>query len=403
MFHKLRSKRWRSVGVCAVGCLLLALAPASGADDSNSFVIDDLTFDGNTITFDTTWEGLPWAAPKLFEEADPLRNEYEQLGVHFGGAQGSGGGAVLNKDSNFGVNFNARSGANFLAFNREAAAKDGTAPREPLVIAFDFPVKSVFLYAAGGFVPETFRIDAYNRAGTLVDTNTAAGQDYQKLAVADAAGITRVLVSRVTPAPHVAVTIPEVTGSPGGQVDIPVQVDNRALALGAIQFALKHSDVIAVTDPAQITAGPLLKDGILQSNLATAGTVEVSGATGQGANGPGAVVTIKATIRADAPQGKYPLHLDSAQLADVFGQPFQADMVDGSLTVGPAVACGDLDGAGGPKVTDAVIALRISVNLQTPTASQTQAACGHPINVAFAVLILRAAVGLSGPIPPAGG
>ncbi len=384
----------------AVAVLLLAGTPAARANDANSFVFDDLTFQTTTIDFDHTFDGLPLSAPKVFQEAQPLRDQYASLGVHFGGANGFVGGVILHQDSHFGVN--ARSGTNFLAFNREADTQDQETPSEPLILTFDFPVPAVFLYVSGGFVSQTFRMDGYNRAGAVVDSQTVAAKEFMRLSVAAPDGITRVVVTRLTPQPHTTVTLPTVTGSPGGVVSIPIRVDGGAVNLASAQFTVTLPAVLTVADETKVAAGELLKNGMTQVNLSKPGVVEVTGVSGVATNGPGAVLTLTGSIPANAAPGTYPLQLTAAALGSLNGKPISADRVDGSLIISNTL-CGDLDGNGKVAVTDAVIALRITVHLVTATPAQTQAACGNDINVSLAIKMLRVAVGLLDKITPPGG
>ena len=63
----------------------------------------------DVITFDELG-----TQPAGFFLVEPLRNEY--AGLRFSGPSALDGGAILDQDGNFGIE--ARSGRNFLAFNR---------------------------------------------------------------------------------------------------------------------------------------------------------------------------------------------------------------------------------------------------------------------------------------------
>jgi len=68
-----------------------------------------------------------------FKRARVLREDYAHLGVHF-----QGGGTILGSGSNFGVS--GFSFPNFLAFSQSVYTLDGTVPKGPEIITFEFPV-----------------------------------------------------------------------------------------------------------------------------------------------------------------------------------------------------------------------------------------------------------------------
>ena len=75
-------------------------------------------------------------APCSFRDTTALRERYAASGVHFTGPEQNDGGAILNMCGTFGVN--ARSGENFLAFNRYSSGMlDGGMPADPETIEFD--------------------------------------------------------------------------------------------------------------------------------------------------------------------------------------------------------------------------------------------------------------------------
>ncbi|MGI8601365.1 MAG: hypothetical protein ACR2OZ_00015 [Verrucomicrobiales bacterium] len=148
------------------------------------------------INFDTDAKGLPITAPSGFMDTKHLAELYAVLGVHFSGPRGGNdGGAILNQAGNFGVN--ARSGVNFLAFNRSAEAMmiDGGIPRDPERITFDTLMSDISIFVAGGGTGRTFVMQAFDSNGNLTDTDTILTQSYSQLQVASAAGIRSVTIS----------------------------------------------------------------------------------------------------------------------------------------------------------------------------------------------------------------
>jgi hypothetical protein len=149
-----------------------------------------------TIDFDTLPGGGTITAPADFTQTTHLTTLYAPLGVTFSGPGGNDGGAILNQNGSFGVN--ARSGINFLAFNRLPGGQmlDGGRPLDPETITFATPQSQVSIFASGGHLPNSFRIDAFDAGGALVgsSTGTNAVGAYVQLSVA-ATGIRSVVLT----------------------------------------------------------------------------------------------------------------------------------------------------------------------------------------------------------------
>ncbi len=124
-------------------------------------------------------------APTGFASTAALRAEYAPLGVTFSGPGALDGGAILDDSSNFGVA--ARSGANFLAFNRspDAVMAAGGFPLDPETLTFAAPLSAVSIFASGGSEPTTFRMEAFTAAGAPVTsvTQSSAPADYVQLGI----------------------------------------------------------------------------------------------------------------------------------------------------------------------------------------------------------------------------
>jgi len=151
------------------------------------------------ITFDTDALGNPLIAPPTFVQTTALRDLYAPLGVRFVGPGPLDGPGILDRDSNFGVE--PLSGRNFLAVNRGASFMGGGVPRDPFEILFDVANEFVSLFASGGFNANTFRLDAYDEGGTLVDSDTVATAvgTWGEMRVEAGAGIARVVVTGTGP------------------------------------------------------------------------------------------------------------------------------------------------------------------------------------------------------------
>jgi hypothetical protein len=145
------------------------------------------------INFDVDASGNTIATASLFQNTTPLRDLYAPLGVHFRGPSSTGGGAILNQGSNFGVN--ALSSPNFLAFSRfSAPMQNGGAPNDPETILFDTPVSNVSIFAAGGFNADTFLLEAFDAASNLVGSATLTTRQFAQLSVVGS-GIARVVLT----------------------------------------------------------------------------------------------------------------------------------------------------------------------------------------------------------------
>lgn len=130
------------------------------------------------------------SAPELFIQTTALRELYASGGVHFSGPAALDGGAIINKDGNFGVN--PLSGDNFLAFSRSNTAilAGGGRPIDPLIITFDFPLAEVSIWASGGRTTDTFTMSAYNNSDDLIAFTTLDTQNWGELKIFGAVAVT---------------------------------------------------------------------------------------------------------------------------------------------------------------------------------------------------------------------
>ncbi len=133
-------------------------------------------------------------APCSFEDTGPLRDLFADQGIHFEGPDSLDGGGILDQCGNFGID--ARSGTNFLAFNRRSGYPNGGEPIDPELVRFDDDASSVSVYVSGGRNNARWRMDAYDSGGGLVDSHTISTADgvWGKLAVSGS-GIRSVVVT----------------------------------------------------------------------------------------------------------------------------------------------------------------------------------------------------------------
>ena len=133
------------------------------------------TADFITIDFDGT------GAPGLFSQTSALRNLFEEDGLNFFGPGENDGGAILNQSGNFGID--ARSGTDFLAFNRGVSYSDGGIATDPETLRFDGLVDFVSIWAGGGGI-SSFTMEAF-LGDTLIatETITAPAEQWTELSI----------------------------------------------------------------------------------------------------------------------------------------------------------------------------------------------------------------------------
>ena len=154
---------------------------------------------GVSINFDTDAAGNPLTVPAAFLETVALTNEYAPLGVTFAGPGTISGGSILNVDSNFGVP--ARSGMNFLAFNREATNMDGGLAIDPQTILFSTAISDFSIWAAGGTAEFgntselEFTAEGYRGSTLVAAQSVTASNSYEELSLSNPLGFDRVVLT----------------------------------------------------------------------------------------------------------------------------------------------------------------------------------------------------------------
>jgi hypothetical protein len=205
--------------------MLGALFMASSAH-AQTFINFDFDAAGNAIT-----------APTLFSAANPLREEYASLGIHFQGSTASSinGGAILRSTPAF-------SGTNVLAFNDNATLQNNGRASAPENILFDQSLSSFSIYAAGPNVETVFFARALDVNGIeIADVETTSiGGAYSQLTV-NALGIRRIELTAQflsTPrAPFFALDNLSFTVAP---VPAPGALPIAALGFGFIGFVCRR-------------------------------------------------------------------------------------------------------------------------------------------------------------------
>jgi hypothetical protein len=137
-------------------------------------------------------------APCLFIQQNPLRNEYQALGVTFSGPGPADGAAVLDQCGGFGVN--GHSAPNFLATNCNSQMANGGLPWGPETLTFTDPIVSCSaLVGSNSGQGQPLSMDAYDVNNVLVDTDTVILAPNMQLISVAGQGIKTVVVGNVQP------------------------------------------------------------------------------------------------------------------------------------------------------------------------------------------------------------
>lgn len=158
----------KKFSIAAASATLLSIGAADVANASPYIISID--FDTDNIGF----LGNPLNAPSRLSETIALKDLYAPYAV-FGEPGTLSGGAILGGSiedqlNNFGIS--ARSGSNFLAFNRQANLLDGGVATDPLIINFPGLISGFYISASGGFESTTFQLQAFDAKNILIGSKT---------------------------------------------------------------------------------------------------------------------------------------------------------------------------------------------------------------------------------------
>lgn len=195
------------------------------------------------IDFDTDANGNPISAPNFFRSTSPLTDLYSSLGVRFRGSTPTTGGAILNQSGNFGVD--ARSGANFLAFNRATYATD------PESILFDTPLTSFSIFAGSGST-DAFNLTAFDANDTQIGFSSVLvnGGTYGELSFSSLLGnIKRVSLSATGAAAFVFDDLSFTPASTATPVPTPALLPGL-IGMGVAALRKRKAEAVEVTSEA---------------------------------------------------------------------------------------------------------------------------------------------------------
>lgn len=182
-------------------------------------------------------------------------------------------------------------------------------------------------------------------------------------------------------------------GPPGGNITVPVSINNAAGMAGA-QFELYYDPKVAVAT--KVEKGDLVKDFDLAENLEEAnnGLVRIAIAGTKGVTGDGELCLITFSLKGKADDFTR-LQIRGLLLNNERGGEIPACPEDGEIKI--SLICGDVNNDKRVTAADATLTLRAAVSLEKLTDEQKCAAnvnCDERITAADVTLILRYAVGL---------
>ena len=127
--------------------------------------------------------------------ANPLRDEYASLGVHFRGEAEKDGGAILIAEA---IGFSAESSPNVLAFNRTAKLANEGIATWPEIIFFDSLWKTVSIDVRSYLGMDHFILTGFDSSGKeVVSSNVDTNTTWAQISVSWPAGLNRVELTRL--------------------------------------------------------------------------------------------------------------------------------------------------------------------------------------------------------------
>lgn len=195
---------------------------------------------------------------------------------------------------------------------------------------------------------------------------------------------------------QISLVIPEVHGTPGNTVEMPVQIENGdGLCIEALDVGIAYDPSVATA--VGVSRTPLTTEYTFSHNVSQSGEVHIS-SVGNCSDlyGPGNLFLVQFFVH-ENPAADSDLDfirgLNGTVIYDEddLNTPVEAALIDGQLIIDSVFLRGDLNGDGVVNAADAAIALRIASGSLTPTAQQIRAGDVNGdgvINAADATMIL---------------
>ncbi|MFC1715039.1 cohesin domain-containing protein, partial [Candidatus Poribacteria bacterium] len=199
--------------------------------------------------------------------------------------------------------------------------------------------------------------------------------------------------------PIAQLIIPEVIAAPGETISVPI-IATDATGIASADIVITYDSTILTIKEAKTI---VLSSGMtLVSNIDNAGKITLAMANIEGiSGGSGALIDMVFTVNASAQVGdESPVRFEDVELYSGNLQEMSIGTQDGKVKIGLACVKGDVNGDGRIRSNDAILALRISSGILTPTPQQECAADMNDdgrIRSNDAILILRKSTGLAAP------
>ncbi len=195
-------------------------------------------------------------------------------------------------------------------------------------------------------------------------------------------------------------TIPEVTAKPGESVTVPINVDDASGLAGADITVTYNSSILSFSEvKSTMLSSPYWMSPVANPDIP--GSIILRMAGNAIPSGSGSIVDIIFTVSSSAAVGsEAPVSFESAEAFDASGQNIPISTQNGKVKITTPGIKGDVNGDGAVKSNDAILALRISAGLLTPTAQQLWAADMNDdgkVKSNDSILILRKSAGLTAP------
>ncbi|MGQ9525435.1 MAG: hypothetical protein ACUVTZ_11440, partial [Armatimonadota bacterium] len=145
---------------------------------------------------------------------------------------------------------------------------------------------------------------------------------------------TETVQGSIAVAPTVELKVASVEATPGRVANLVVQLTTPGIPVAGAQVTLKFGDIGGVVKDA-VSYGVIPAGGVLVVDTTTPGQVTVSVMATSAAAGPGNLFTIPVRLRADLPEGEYPIEIISAPITGEAGEAIDAVLVSGVLRVLP--------------------------------------------------------------------
>ena len=201
------------------------------------------------------------------------------------------------------------------------------------------------------------------------------------------------------------VSIPDMTGSPGSIVKIPVEIDN---ASGICGFQLVISFDQNILEAIQAETGILTENWLIFYNTGITGQISISGLNtnlDELENVSGSLVTISFLVKGDIGQTTN-INVSQALFYNSLAEKIPVSLRQGTFTID--VRIGDINGDETIDISDVILCLRMAIKLPVTIGNQSYSEpypswlktraninTDNEIDISDVILCLRKAIGLN--------